>query len=98
MLSLGLSVVFIALGIIHLNWARGGEWGFENALPMDEFGNTILNPRPIHSAVVGFGLLLFASCYIFQSSHINIDIPQWITKIGRIPSKAGGRKSTQYIR
>ncbi len=87
-LSLVLSVVFLSLGLVHLNWAMGGELGFANALPTDEQGKRILNPLPMHSAIVGSGLLLFACFYIFQSNLINIDLPHWITTIGSwmIPS------------
>ena len=63
-LSIILSIVFFTLALIHLNWAIGGEFGFEASLPTKENGERVLNPKKIASAIVGlcliaFGLFLF---------------------------------------
>ena len=51
-LSLILVIIFFILSIIHFNWVRGGTWGFDNALPTNENGERILNPRKIDSLIV----------------------------------------------
>jgi len=79
MLSLLLFFVFLALSLIHFNWAFGGKWGFNNALPTNNEGKRVLNPKKIDSAIVAIGLLLFANFYLFKGNWINIAINNWIT-------------------
>lgn len=69
------SVVLITLSLIHFNWAFGGTWGFDKALPTNENGIKVLNPRKIDSAMVGFGLLVFGMYYLIKIKLISVDIP-----------------------
>ena len=79
-LSLILSFVFFILGIIHLNWAIGGTFGFAASLPTKETGERVLNPKKLDSAIVGLGLMCFASFYLIKADLIDLDIPHWILK------------------
>ncbi len=59
-----LSVIFLALAILHFYWALGGKWVFEAALPTKANGEFVFYPKPIESWVVGIGLLLFGGFYL----------------------------------
>jgi len=72
------SIIFIILSGIHFNWAFGGKWGFEKALPTNENGEKVLNPKRIDSAIVGLGLFIFAIYYLLKVGLISLEIPNWI--------------------
>ncbi len=42
----------------------------------------MLSPRRIDSAIVGFGLLVFAVYYCIKSQYFLIEIPNWILDYG----------------
>lgn len=87
-LSLILVAVFILLGAIHLSWAFGSNWGFAEALPTNEEGKRVLNPKKFDSAIIGLGLCLFALFYLLKSGLISFNAPNWILHYGSwiIPS------------
>ena len=64
LLSIILSFIFIILGLIHINWVFGGQFGFENSLPTKENGERVLNPKKIDSAIVGISLIFFGVFYL----------------------------------
>lgn len=80
--TLLLCIVFFALGVIHLNWVFGGEFGFNASLPTKETGERVLNPKRIDSAIVAVGLLFFSAFYLAKSSIITIELPDWISTYG----------------
>ncbi len=79
-LSIVLFLIFIMLAMIHFNWAFGGKWGFEEALPTKETGERILNPTALESAIVGIGLMMFGFFYLIKSGMLDVPVPMWITK------------------
>ena len=79
-LSILLSLILIGLGAFHLYWAMGGEFGFSESLPTNENGERVLNPKKIHSAIVGIGLIIFGIFYILKSSLMALILPVWIMK------------------
>lgn len=81
-LSFTLFLIFLSLSMVHFHWALGGHWGFDQALPTTEDGQKIINPRPVDSAIVGFGLLLFGLFYLMLSEVIPFYVPTWILKVG----------------
>jgi len=81
-LSIILSIIFIVLGLIHFNWVIGGTYGFAASLPTKENGERFLNPRKIDSAIVGIGLTAFSLFYLFKSSLISYQLPEWILTYG----------------
>tara|TARA_R110000796_G_scaffold252627_1_gene388953 strand:- start:34975 stop:35406 length:432 start_codon:yes stop_codon:yes gene_type:complete len=81
-LSLLLSITLIALGLIHFNWVLGGKWGFEAALPTNENGKRVLNPKKIDSLIVGLGLSAFGAFYLFQAIITAIEMPYWLSTYG----------------
>ncbi|NJN42418.1 MAG: DUF3995 domain-containing protein [Flammeovirgaceae bacterium] len=81
-LSILLSVILFALGVIHFNWVFGGSYGFEESLPTKENGERVINPKKIDSAIVGIGLIVFGLFYVFQSGLIEYMLPALITKYG----------------
>ncbi|MGB0838526.1 MAG: DUF3995 domain-containing protein [Chitinophagales bacterium] len=70
-----LTDIFLTLSILHFYWAFGGKWGFDKALPTNEDGERLLQPKPIHSAIVGLGLMGFAGIYLLQANLFSLDIP-----------------------
>lgn len=87
-LSILLFLIFIILGLIHFNWVFGGKWGFDKALPTNENGEKVMNPKKIDSAVVGLGLTLFGLFYLIKSGFFAFELPTWIITSGSwiIPS------------
>ena len=81
-LSILVSTILIVLGIIHLNWVIGGEFGFSKALPTKENGERVLNPKKVDSAIVGFGLLTFGLFYIVKAGLIAYNLPEWMLNYG----------------
>lgn len=76
-ISLILSFTFLLLGLIHLYWSIGGQWGFDNSLPTNVDGERVLNPKKTDSAIVGLGLLFFSAFYLIKIDVIQLDLPNW---------------------
>ena len=81
-LSIFLSIVFFALGMLHFNWAFGGTFGFSESLPTNENGKRMLNPKKFDCAFVGIGLISFGIFYMLKSGLIEYDLNNWIMKYG----------------
>jgi len=79
-LSILISIILIGLGLIHFNWVIGGKFGFSESLPTKENGERVLNPKKIHSTIVGIGLTAFGIFYILKSGLIEYNLPEWIMK------------------
>ncbi|WP_299274706.1 DUF3995 domain-containing protein [uncultured Psychroserpens sp.] len=77
-LALLLSIIFLILSLIHINWVFGGTFGFDASLPTNEEGQRMLNPKPIDSAIVGLGLLLFSVFYFLKANLIDITLSSWV--------------------
>ena len=73
---------FLSLSVIHFYWAFGGEWALKNALPQNEKGEKLLNPKKFDTIVVGFGLLLFSVFYVIASGLVDYSLPEWVMKYG----------------
>ena len=80
--ALLLSVIFLALGLIHFSWAVGSEWGMDAVLPTNLEGRRILDPGQIDSAIVGFGLFGFGLFYLCFTPLVDWSLPSWVTKYG----------------
>ncbi|HNP19602.1 MAG TPA: DUF3995 domain-containing protein [Fulvivirga sp.] len=78
--TLGLieSTILLLLSVLHFYWALGGKWAFAAALPTNEEGKRMLNPKKKDSLIVGFGLLMFAVFYFIKTDLILFPLPQWI--------------------
>tara|TARA_R110002073_G_scaffold40547_6_gene115387 strand:+ start:46710 stop:47129 length:420 start_codon:yes stop_codon:yes gene_type:complete len=81
-LSILLSSILIALGVIHLNWVIGGKFGYAQSLPTKENGERVLNPKKIDSALVGIGLIAFGIFYILKSGLFDYTLPERILTYG----------------
>lgn len=77
-LSIILSLILIALGLIHFNWVIGGKFGFSESLPTNLKGERVLNPQKLDSAIVGFGLTAFGGFYFLRSGLLEYNLPEWI--------------------
>lgn len=69
------SLILFLLAVLHLSWALGSKWGYEQSLPTNESGKRILNPGKKDCTIVGVGLLLFAVFYRIKIGIIPIDLP-----------------------
>ncbi len=77
-LTLVESAILLVLAGIHFNWALGGKWGFESALPTNEQGEKVLNPRWFDSFIVALGLVLFAAYFLIKAGFLSTKIPTWL--------------------
>ena len=77
-----LFIVFIMLAVVHFNWAIGGQWGFDSALPTEENGKRVLNPKKRDSVIVGLALTAFALFYLLQTNVLSFELPAWIFEYG----------------
>ena len=77
-----LSLVFIALSVIHIYWGLGGKWGFDAAIPTNERNEKMLSPKMTACFTVAFGLLFFALIISVKSGLININMPAWLMNYG----------------
>ncbi len=57
-------------------------WGFDAALPTDEAGKRVLNPKKFDSLIVGLGLSAFGAFYLFQAVFTAIEMPNGLTTYG----------------
>lgn len=74
--------IFLLIAILHFYWAFGGRWGFDKALPTNEEGVKLFEPKALECAVVGFGLLLFIAYYFLKANFIELALPQWLMNYG----------------
>lgn len=74
-LSILLSIVFIALGLLHFNWVVGGQFGFAESLPTKITGERVLNPKKTDSLIVGLALTVFGFFYILDAGVIGHNLP-----------------------
>lgn len=70
------------LAILHFYWAFGGKWGFETALPTNDQGKRVLNPRAIDSIVVGMGLTAFGCIHLLSAGLIVLNALGWFANHG----------------
>jgi len=77
----GLAAIILAgLSGIHFYWALGGKWGFEEALPTNLEGNTVLKPNTFSCFYVGASLLLLALFYGIRIGLFPISLPSWLVQ------------------
>lgn len=79
LLGVIVSLIFFVLSVIHFNWSFGGTWGFDNALPTNEEGKKVLNPKKFDSAIIGIVLAAFGIFYLANTNLISLSIPGFIT-------------------
>lgn len=79
-LSILLSITFLALAMIHFNWAIGGKFGLAQSIPTKENGEKLFNPGKFESAVIGIGLSAFAIFYWLNAGLLEYNLPLWATK------------------
>ena len=77
-----LSLIFIAISLLHFYWAIGGRWNFLSVVPTKETGERIMNPGTFSSIVVSIGLFLFAILILIKTNLISINIPMWLFNYG----------------
>lgn len=75
-------LILLALSLLHYYWAIGGQWGFAEALPVDEAGKRMLNPGKIDSSIVATGLLAFAAYYAHQAGFLSVELPPYVSYVG----------------
>ena len=77
-----LVIIFSVLALTHFFWASGGQWGFESALPTDEEGIRMLNPKKSDSIFIGVVLSLCGLFYWSTFISDNIKLPRWFKNMG----------------
>jgi hypothetical protein len=74
--------IFVILAVIHFVWAFGVQWGFDIALPTNEHGERMINPKKSDCIIVGLGLSAFALFYLLRSNIILLNVPFWVFRYG----------------
>lgn len=72
------AAILLGLSAIHFNWAFGGKFGFDKALPTNAKDKKVLNPTKFDSAIVAIGLLLFAVYYLFIGEFLTFYVPSYM--------------------
>ncbi len=81
-LSLIISLVFLFVSGIHFYWLFGGKWGAKQALPSNEKGEKVLQPKKIDTAVVASIFLCIALYYLVMANILAIKLPVWMQEYG----------------
>ncbi len=76
-ISLLLSAILLALGLLHFHWALGGKFGFDLAVPTRENGQRVLNPGKVDCVVVGMALVAFGAFYLIKSGVVDLTLMAW---------------------
>jgi len=80
--SVLLSLIFLVLSILHLNWALGGKWGLNAALPSNPDGEKLFKPTKGLTLLVAIVLLLISLNYFINPEPGNPK--NWIFSYSRI--------------
>jgi len=81
LLSIILSVVFLALSLIHVYWAFGGTAGFDYAIPTDENDKKDFHPGMFITMVVAVGLFVICLFYVRKAGYLELSIPETYDKL-----------------
>ncbi|KAB7731938.1 DUF3995 domain-containing protein [Rudanella paleaurantiibacter] len=73
--------ILLLLGFLHVYWAFGGRWGWNQALP-ERNGVKVLQPHASDCAVVALGLFGMAALHLHPFGWIPISLPHWLTQYG----------------
>ena len=82
MIALINASIFALLGLLHLYWTFGGQWGLAAALPTTEQGERLLRPGPFACAVVSLGLLGFAAYCVSLWQPLLVFLPLFLQHWG----------------
>jgi len=82
-IGLLLTLVFILIALLHINWGLGGKWGLNGTLPIDRDRiSNVRNPGPLAFVIVILGLLCMAGLCGIKAGLVNIPIPDIIDRYG----------------
>jgi hypothetical protein len=81
-IALVLSVVFIALAILHIAWALGFKWGGEALLPQKPDGALLFNPGVLACFAAAFMFALPALILLVRAGVLFASIPAWMSYVG----------------
>lgn len=76
-----LTIIFLTLSILHLNWAIGNSWGYDQSIPSNEDGSLPFRPGKISCLIVGLFLALISAFYFINPQEGNPN--NWIFDYGR---------------
>jgi hypothetical protein len=82
LIALVLSVIFIALALLHIAWSLGFKWGGDDFLPQKPDGTPLFNPGIVACFVVALMFVLPALIYLMRVGILDTDIPDWVPYVG----------------
>jgi Protein of unknown function (DUF3995) len=65
------ATILVILGIVHLYWAVGGEWGKGAAIPEHE-GKPVWRPSMLGTGLVALGLFMMAALLLMQIGWLGV--------------------------
>ncbi len=77
-----LSLIFVALALLHIYWIAGGQWAAAAAIPSHENGKPLFMPGKLATLVVVGGLLFFAMLCFQRLNIITFPLPAFINSYG----------------
>lgn len=80
--ALMLSVIFIALSLLHVYWALGGRWGSHAVFPVDSLAKKPKMPSAGGTLVVAAGLAGFAALALCRVGSTGQAVPDWLARDG----------------
>ena len=76
--SIMLCMIFTLLGVIHIYWLFGGNWGLKNVIPTKSQKDDFHPPPKFATLVVAILLLFFGFTYFIKSGFIDVQAPSWM--------------------
>lgn len=82
------ATLFLALALVHLYWAAGGQWGSEAAIPKLPAGRgtqtnsgaimtNAFSPRPAMTLAVACGLAVIALLVALRAGLLGVPVSHW---------------------
>jgi Protein of unknown function (DUF3995) len=65
------ATILVILGIVHLYWAVGGEWGKGAAIPEHE-GKPVWRPSSLGTGLVALGLFMMAALLLMRIGWLGV--------------------------
>lgn len=78
------TTVFFVLAILHFYWSAGGRWGVDKALPVNENGIKVIQPKPFGTFMVGMALFAAGVFYMLQWNGSESPLPAWLIRTGNL--------------
>jgi len=81
-IALILSIIVIAIALLHFYWVGGGKWALDKVIPFELDGNKLFFPTKIMTALVGITFTGIAIFIYLRLTNESFFLPKWIFENG----------------